>query len=183
MYRAGILILVTILLAILSRKSLADPRSHGFYRYFAWLAIVGLILLNLDAWFREPVSALHLASWLLLVASLVFVIDGTRQLQAKGKQNHRARDEAALLGIERTTELVTTGVYRYVRHPMYSSLLLLAWGALLKNVSWEGIGLAVTATVFLVATAKAEESENVRFFGETYRAYMRRTKLFLPFLF
>ena len=70
----------------------------------------------------------------------------------------------------------------YVRHPLYSSLLLLGWGAFFKNPSWIGLGLAACATLFLVATARVEETENVRYFGPEYREYMRRTRMFIPYL-
>ena len=77
---------------------------------------------------------------------------------------------------------MTTGIYGYIRHPMYSSLLLLAWGIFFKAPSWPGIVLAAMATGSLVATAKAEERENVRFFGPSYESYMKRTKMFIPFV-
>jgi len=83
---------------------------------------------------------------------------------------------------ENTEELVTKGIYRYVRHPMYSSLLFLAWGALLKSITLGTVILAGVATLALVVTAKAEEAENLSRFGEEYRNYMRRTRLFVPFL-
>jgi len=41
----------------------------------------------------------------------------------------------------------------------------------------------VSATAFLLATAKAEEVENVRYFGAAYQTYMQRTKMFIPFVF
>jgi protein-S-isoprenylcysteine O-methyltransferase Ste14 len=52
-----------------------------------------------------------------------------------------------------------------------------------KNLSWLSGLLALAATLFLVATAKAEEAEDVRFFGASYRTYMKQTKMFIPFLF
>jgi protein-S-isoprenylcysteine O-methyltransferase Ste14 len=41
----------------------------------------------------------------------------------------------------------------------------------------------MAATVFLIATAKADEAECIRFFGAEYQAYMKRTKMFVPFVF
>jgi protein-S-isoprenylcysteine O-methyltransferase Ste14 len=84
---------------------------------------------------------------------------------------------------EKTTTLVTTGVYCYIRHPLYSSLLFLAWGIFFKTPSWLGGLLALTATLCLAATARVEEAENLRFFGDAYRKYMKQTKMFIPFLF
>ncbi len=83
---------------------------------------------------------------------------------------------------ENTDKLVTTGIFRYIRHPMYSSLLFLAWGALLKSITIGTLILTGVATTALVATAKAEEAENLARFGTEYRNYMRRTRLFVPFL-
>jgi len=57
--------------------------------------------------------------------------------------------------------LVTEGIYRYIRHPMYSSLLLLAWGVFFKSFSWAALVLVLVATLALFATAKAEEAENL----------------------
>ena len=63
---------------------------------------------------------------------------------------------------------------------MYGSLLLLAWGAFLKDISTLSIVLALIATGMLIATAKVEEKANLKKFGEAYEQYTRRTKMFLP---
>ena len=39
------------------------------------------------------------------------------------------------------------------------------------------------ASLFLVLTAKVEEKENVRYFGEAYQAYQKGTKMFIPYVF
>jgi protein-S-isoprenylcysteine O-methyltransferase Ste14 len=46
-----------------------------------------------------------------------------------------------------------------------------------------GGALVALSTGFLVATAKVEEREDVRFFGPGYESYMRQTKMFIPFVF
>jgi len=45
-----------------------------------------------------------------------------------------------------------------------------------------GVLLAGLTTFFLTMTAKIEESENIAFFGQAYQAYMKQTKMFVPFL-
>ena len=92
------------------------------------------------------------------------------------------REERPLVAFEKTTALVTVGAYRYIRHPLYSSLLFLAWGIFFKDPSWAGGLLAMAASLFLVVTARAEEAEDRRYFGETYQKYMQETKMFIPFL-
>jgi protein-S-isoprenylcysteine O-methyltransferase Ste14 len=164
-----------------SRASLQQPGSHGFYRFWAWEAILALALLNAPIWFREPFAWHQIISWLLLILCLVTLVLGLRLLR-RAKRAREERPDAALMGFEKTAELVTSGIFRYIRHPMYSSLLLLAWGVFFKAPSWPGVALAAAATGCLVATAKAEERENVRYFGSSYESYMQRTRMFIPFV-
>lgn len=181
-FKIIIFIVVSIGWAWITRSSLRDFRSHGFYRFFAFEAILILILLNVDYWFLEPFSIYQLISWPLLIICTYLVIHGALLLRNVGKPDDR-RSDPSLMGIEKTTRLVTEKVYRYIRHPLYSSLLFVAWGAFFKHPSWVGMSLAVIATFFLTMTAKIEEAENIRYFGDEYRMYMKRTKMFIPFVF
>jgi len=171
------------ILVYISRASLRAPRSHGFYRFFAWEFIAAILLLNIDAWFLDPFDWHQVISWLLLFASLIPLGLGIHLLRTKGKPNQDQRPEPELLGFEKTTTLVTSGVYRYIRHPLYSSLLLLSWGIYFKDPSWIGLLFAAPATLFLVATAKADETECVQTFGTDYQSYMKQTKMFIPYIF
>ncbi len=175
-------VLATIGIAWVSRSSLRDLRSHGFYRFFAWEAILILFLLNVNHWFRDPFHPRQILSWILLIFSLVLVVEGVRTFHHQGKIDP-ARADPTLVGIEKTTVLVTTGVYHYIRHPFYSSLLFLGWGIFLKRITWITVLLAAVTTAFLIMTARKEEDENLRYFGEPYRAYMHKTKRFIPYLF
>ena len=157
-----------------SYKLLSNPCSHGFYRFFAFESALVLILLNLENWFRDPFSVHQIVSWLLLLASIILVVHGIYLLRVVGRPKS---------GIESTTMLVIVGAYKYIRHPLYSSLLFLAWGVFCKAPSIPGGILAVVATAFLVLTARIEESENVQKFGVEYTAYMKKTRMFIPFLF
>ena len=177
-----VFIVVSIGWAWITRSSLRNFRSHGFYRFFAFEAILILILLNVDYWFLAPFSIYQLVSWPLLIIGTYLVIHGTLLLRNVGKPDDR-RCDPSLMSIEKTTKLVTEGVYRYIRHPLYGSLLFIAWGTFFKHPSWVGMSLVVIATFFLTMTAKIEEAENVSFFGDEYRIYMKRTKMFVPFLF
>lgn len=172
----------SLLLGYVSRRAVRVANSHGFYRFFAWELILGLAVLNIDVWFAKPLAWHQLISWALLLGSLFLVIHGIWLLRRMGRQDTN-RQDAGLYTFEKTTRLVTDGAYRYIRHPLYSSLLFLAWGIFFKLPSILGIGLALLITLFLFLTARSEEAENIRFFGEAYREYMQRTKMFVPFVF
>jgi len=175
-----ILITVAVALAFLTRRSLTDFYSHGVYRLLAWVASVALVLLNLETWFVEPFSAHQILSWCLLLLSIIAVTYGYVSLRT-GRPN-ASRGDDSLIGVERTTELVMAGAYRYVRHPIYSAFLFGALGVFAKDISWLGALLSGIVILCAVVAAKTEERENIRYFGEAYRSYMKRTKMFMPWL-
>ena len=173
----------SVVLVTLSRKTLTHLRSHGFYRFFAWECILALIILNFPYWEINPFAPHQLISWLFLAISIFLVIHGVRLLKLIGKPSEN-RPDTELLAFEKTTQLVTVGAYKYIRHPLYSSLLFLAWGVFFKQpASLPGLLLALTASFFLLLTAKSDESECLLHFGDAYQVYMLGTKRFIPFLF
>ncbi len=169
-------------LVYVSRASLPQVTAHGFYRFFAWEAILALILLNLEHWIADPFSLRQIISWLCLIASIFLLIHGFSLLRLMGRPDDHRPNEG-LYAVEKTTRLVTQGAYRWIRHPLYSSLLFLAWGTFLKWISWPGLLLVATATVFLLLTARAEEVENRKFFGSAYDEYQKHTRMFIPYFF
>ena len=178
----AVFLLASLALAYISRASLLHPRSHGFYRFLAWEAILVGVLLNLEGWFDKLLAWHQLISWLLLIISLYLLIHSLVLLKRAGKQDTQ-RTEETLLEFEKTSVLVTHGIYRYIRHPMYSSLLFLAWGVFFKSPSTLDGLIALAATLALVATAQKEEAENIHFFGPVYQKYMLQTKRFIPFIY
>jgi len=176
-----LLVFGTVLIVRVSRSSLRDLRNHGFYRFVAWEIILIMFTTNVSYWIKNPFSLQQIISWTLLIISLILITQGVQLFRRKG-QIDPERTDAALVGIEKTTVLVNTGVYRFIRHPFYSSLLFLTWGIFFKQITMTQWVLAITAMVFLYVTAKQEESENIEYFGEAYREYMQVTKMFIPYV-
>ena len=78
-------------------------------------------------------------------------------------------------------ELVTTGPYRFVRHPIYSGLLLAIVGtALASNLYWL-IGLLVVGAYFIYS-ATVEERNMSSTFPDVYPGYREHTKMLIPFV-
>lgn len=164
----------TVIVLLVSRGALKDSRKHGFYRFFAFEGILVLVLLNAPYWFQDPLSTRQLVSWCLLLSSAVLAIHGFWMLRMIGRP---------VGSIENTSRLVRQGAYKYVRHPLYSTLLLGVWGVFLKNVSVAGVALAIVVSGFTLATAKVEELENLQRFGADYASYMSTTRMLIPFVF
>ncbi len=158
----------------ISIPSLRRPGSHGFYRFYAWEIILGMFTLNLHGWFNNAFAWYQILSWIILFISLIPIFYGVILLRTKGKPTDQ---------LEATTQLVTTGIFRYIRHPLYASLLYLAWGLFFKSPSLLDGCLVVVGTAFLFATARADESECLAKFGKEYAGYMKNTKRFIPLIF
>jgi protein-S-isoprenylcysteine O-methyltransferase Ste14 len=79
--------------------------------------------------------------------------------------------------------LVQTGVYRLVRHPMYSSFFLLGLAQFLLLPNWVGGGAGVIgAFILYVFRFRREETMMIESFGDEYRVYMRQTKRLVPWI-
>ena len=123
--RLAAFVLVTMALLYISRRSIVRPQSHGFFRFFAWEAVVGLVCLHAPVWFLDVFSGHQVLSWILLIASLLPLALGLEGLTRGRQLGGKARSEPELMGFERTGQLISRGVFKYIRHPLYCSLLLL----------------------------------------------------------
>ncbi len=154
--------------------SIKYKRYHGIARFFAFESVFLLVLLNIKIWFKNPLSPLQLASWVLLLLSIYVVIDGFMLLKKKGKPD---------ANFENTSLIVKSGIYGYIRHPLYLSIFLLGTGIVLKDPGRVQLVLGVINLIAIYITARIEEKEMIAKFGEDYRVYMKETKMFIPFIF
>jgi protein-S-isoprenylcysteine O-methyltransferase Ste14 len=153
--------------------SLRFRRYHGIARFFAFESIFIMVIMNYSVWFKNPFSPLQILSWLFLCISPYFAFDGYITLKKHGKPDNN---------FENTSRLVSTGIYHYIRHPLYLSVFMLGTGVMLKDpgVIQLILGLINLAAIFI--TAKIEEKEMIDKFGTEYLEYMKDTKMFIPFL-
>lgn len=88
------------------------------------------------------------------------------------KEVYRARQE---------NELVTTGLYRFARHPQYTGLFIALFGE--GIIHWPtifSISLLPLIVVVYYFLARKEEREMLRKFGDDYRAYQSQVPMFIP---
>ena len=181
----GQLLVFVILSAVLvgiSWRTLGNPRSHGFYRFLAWEVMALMLVFNGPYWYVDRGELHQNVSWVLLSSSLAVLFGGIYQMRRFGRAGSQRQDDE-LFAFERTSRLVTGGVFRYIRHPMYCSLLLLTWGIAFKRMDTVILLLAVLSSVLLWLAARHEEQECLAYFGDAYRDYMKRSRMFVPFIF
>jgi protein-S-isoprenylcysteine O-methyltransferase Ste14 len=164
-----------------SWRTLFNIKSHGFYRFFSWECIIWLAVSNYRYWFDDPFCVKQIFAWILLLIAGYLVIAGVILLKKAGKPE-KNRNEKTLYQFEKTTELISTGMYKFIRHPLYSSLLFLTWGIYLKNTTSDLFIISLVSTIFLYITARVDEKECIEYFGEEYKDYIRKSKMFIPFL-
>lgn len=171
----------TVFFVILSWRSFKHPISHGFFRFFGFEFCLILVVINMPFWFKNPWSMRQILSWFFLLVSILSVLLGFLSLCKLGEQRKRDNSPETYT-FEETSRLIKVGVYRYIRHPMYSSFIFLAGGGWLKHISWLTSIMALLIIVVTIITAKIEERENTNFFGNEYKNYIKETKMFIPFL-
>ncbi|KOF20954.1 methyltransferase [Ensifer adhaerens] len=94
------------------------------------------------------------------------------------------RNWSITLEIRDKHELISRGPYAFVRHPMYTSFMLMGLGQALLLSNWVAglAGLVGFAVLFFLRVDK-EERMMLEIFGPEYRDYMQRTKRIVPYLY
>ena len=76
--------------------------------------------------------------------------------------------------------LVTSGPYRWIRHPFYTSAALMIPASFLLAANWFFLAIGVAVFLLLAIRTRKEEENLIARFGESYRDYMQRTGRFVP---
>ena len=93
------------------------------------------------------------------------------------------RNWSVSLKVREQHVLVKTGVYRLVRHPMYSSFFLLGLAQMLLLPNWfAGLAGLAGAGILYAFRVSREERMMLETFGDEYRSYMAHTKRIVPWL-
>jgi len=150
--------------------------GYNLFAGLSFVPVLALVGLNPDRTLYNvqlPWSALMIAGESLAMLALVvgflqshpFDFLGLRQLVAPGGQG---------------VGLTTDGLYRYVRHPLYSAGLLIIW--LVPRMAVNLLVMNLLLTAYLIIGANIEERKLRKEFGQVYIDYMAGTPMFVPFL-
>jgi protein-S-isoprenylcysteine O-methyltransferase Ste14 len=94
---------------------------------------------------------------------------------------HLGRNWGQPMSLKEGHELITTGPYAFVRHPIYTGILVAMFGSLLVEGALWLILLAVSG-VYFIYSATVEDTLMSHEFPNLYPDYKRRTKMLIPFL-
>ena len=114
-----------------------------------------------------------------LFALLIFVLGGGFGLYTI--KHNKLGNFNITPDIKENASLITTGAYRYIRHPMYFSVLVMMFGVVVSKPTLFSFFIYVLLVVTLFLKAKKEEMLWMERSSE-YKNYMRKTKRIIPFL-
>lgn len=155
---------------------MADPQpksARGGDAVLSGVALVVAVLaIGAMVWRREIVAT---SAWCVVLQ----VLAGALMIWARLTFGFRSLH----MGPEPTPGgLVTTGPFRFLRHPLYASMLWWIWAAAGSHRSAAAIGLGVVVTGCFWVRMLAEERQLLRAFPDEYPAYMRATRRVIPFI-
>lgn len=93
---------------------------------------------------------------------------------------HIGRNWSGTVTLKEDHELITTGPYAVVRHPIYTGLLVAVVGSALARDEWRGVVAVLVTWLALWRKLRLEEAWMLELFGEQYAAYRRRVPALLP---
>ncbi|HOV26433.1 MAG TPA: isoprenylcysteine carboxylmethyltransferase family protein [Pseudobacteroides sp.] len=81
------------------------------------------------------------------------------------------------------TDLITTGIYKYIRNPTYLGLFMLNLGVWIIWSTWTIFIFNLVFVLFLEIQVRCEEDYLINVHGNDYMEYMKRTKRYIPFIY
>ena len=158
-----------------------DRRQEGLFILFTLRPVATLRLLGLMAFAANPAwmawSSLPLPTWLRWTGVVAGLVTGVLWVWTFRSLGKNLTDTVVT---RKDHALVTSGPYRWVRHPLYLGFALAVVADTLVTSNWF-VSLTATATVaLLMVRTRTEEEKLVERFGDAYLDYRERTGQFLP---
>jgi protein-S-isoprenylcysteine O-methyltransferase Ste14 len=171
--------------ALLSQKVKPTARRESLdsrLSYIVALLLAGALLMLPD--FEIPglnARFLPLAAWR-LCGAIGVLLDLAGLLLTVWARVYLGRNWSGVVTIKEDHELITSGPYTLVRHPIYSGLLLAFVGLAVARGEWRGILAVMIAAAAFWRKLRIEERWMRERFGDKYQAYSARVPALIPFV-
>jgi protein-S-isoprenylcysteine O-methyltransferase Ste14 len=140
---------------------------------FRFLGRLGIPTNKLATLLLPHTTVLNIIIVILLIAGLIIAIAARRTL---------ARNWSGAVALKEDHELITTGLYKYVRHPIYTGMLLMILGTALSVAT---LGACIGFFIILVGILlklRQEEALLTKHFAQSYLSYKKCTRTLIPFI-
>jgi protein-S-isoprenylcysteine O-methyltransferase Ste14 len=132
--------------------------------YFIGIAWMEVFLFPLPDWLRWVGFALG-------ICSVIFW---------SWTQIHLNTQWSAQLQLTKSHQLVTTGPYARIRHPLYTGMMVWGFSVCLLTANWIFVAVSVLSIAGVMARVPKEEQMMIEKFGDEYKAFIQRTGRFFP---
>jgi protein-S-isoprenylcysteine O-methyltransferase Ste14 len=163
------------LIAAFSMKKGRVPWSREL-RIRVLIVVVVIVLVHLGAFRHHGVGT---DPWRAGIGLVLFALGLGFAIWAR---IHIGRNWGSPMTEKDDPELVVSGPYHLVRHPIYSGILVAGLGTAVA-LSWVWLIPVALAGTYFIYSASVEERYMTEQFPDTYPAYKRSTKMLVPFLF
>jgi protein-S-isoprenylcysteine O-methyltransferase Ste14 len=161
-----------------SVKRVKEVKSgFGYVRLI--VAIVAFVLLSPTSSGPFGRKLLPQADWIVMLSAVFSILGVTIAIVARRKL---AGNWSSGVVFREDHELIQSGLYRYVRHPIYSGIILMALGTALVQGTLGTMLFFLLVLAFMGYKAKQEEELLTTHFPNEYPAYKTRTKRIIPFV-
>jgi protein-S-isoprenylcysteine O-methyltransferase Ste14 len=158
-----------------------DRRQEGIFILITLRAVAVVGMVGLIAWFINPATlawaALSLPVWLRWTGVGLAVLAGALFVWTLRTLGRNLTDTVVT---RKEHTLVTSGPYRWVRHPFYSAAALLTLASTLVAANWFFLVVGGLIFLLLVIRTRKEEANLLARFGDDYQNYRQRTGRFVP---
>ncbi|HBG59625.1 MAG TPA: isoprenylcysteine carboxylmethyltransferase family protein [Anaerolineaceae bacterium] len=144
-----------------------DPTFYLVYGSYLAL-VIGAALAIITERFQLPLT---IAGFGVILVSIIINLLARQEL---------ARNWSPLAGTSVEQSLIKSGIYAHIRHPIYTSGILLSLGLALVTSSLGGLALFILAVIAFVVRINAEEKALLAKFGVEYQEYAQNTGALLP---
>lgn len=158
-----------------------DRSQEGTFILFGLRLSSLVVFLGVVAWMIDPRwmawSSIAIPTWVRWFGVTVMICSGSLVIWTFQNLGRNLTDTVVT---RKEHTMVTSGPYRYVRHPFYLAFALGLLGGSLATANWFIPVSGIIPSWFLVVRTKIEERKLVERFGVEYQDYMRRVRRFVP---
>ncbi len=147
-----------------------------FAKYSTYTVFIYQISFNIFKITNRHIYFLYSLGYILIIIGFIVSISAIKEL--KGNWSNMM-----FYKIISNHKLIKTGVYKYIRHPIYSAIILEVVGYEIISNSWLFLFFLVASTTILCLHIENEEGLLLKYFGDEYINYKMETKKIIPFVY
>lgn len=170
------------ILASDTAKGFGNPRYYRlFFNIFATVTLIPILALPVilpnKNWYTIPAPYNTLAQAIQIISLILL----TYSVIQTGALNFLGIEQLSKPKTDTPPKLNTNGLYRYVRHPLYTFSMLFLW--LTPTMSQNSAAFYLAISLYFIIGGYNEEKKLIATFGKDYLEYRKKTGMFLPLKF